>query len=337
MKILVTGGAGYIGSTIGSALEDRGHEAVILDSLVIGHRALARNRPFYEGDIADRRLLAEIFRDHPDIACTVHCAALISVPESVERPYDYYVNNVGKTLELLKGLEEAGCQRFVFSSSASVYGEAPEFMVDESSPLAPSSPYARTKMMVEFLIEDICKASDLRGISLRYFNPIGADPELRSGPHGKATSQVLGTLVDVSMGRLPVFRITGTDWPTRDGTGLRDYVHVWDLAKAHVNAIEQFDQVFERAGDDGNSGHLAVNLGTGQGVTVRELVDAFESAVGHEIAKVDAPRRPGDTAGSYVSGSRAEQLLDWSARSTVQQAITDALRWSKVREEVLGD
>ncbi len=336
MKALVTGGAGYIGSTICSALEDRGHEAVVLDSLAVGNRGLARGRCLYEGDIADRRLLAEIFEDHPDIGCAIHCAALISVPESVERPYDYYVNNVTKSLELFKGLEEAGCHRLVFSSSASVYGAVPGFVVDESAPLLPSSPYARTKMMVEMLLEDLCNAGKMRGISLRYFNPIGADPELRSGPHGRATSQVLNTLVDVWMGRAPVFQITGTDWPTRDGTGIRDYIHVWDLAEAHVNAIDKFDRIFEQSGDDG-AGHLVINLGTGLGVTVRELVDAFEGAAGREIAKEEAPRRPGDTAGAYVSGDRAERLLGWRAGSTIRQAITDALRWSRVRAEVMGD
>ncbi|MDP7102989.1 MAG: UDP-glucose 4-epimerase GalE [SAR202 cluster bacterium] len=336
MKILITGGAGYIGSTIGSALEDRGHETVVLDSLVVGHRALARNRPFYEGDIADGQLLARIFGEHPDIECAVHCAALISVPESVEHPYDYYVNNVGKTLELFRNLDDLGCRKLVFSSSASVYGEAPGFLVDESAALAPESPYARTKMIVEMLMEDMCKTGDVRGISLRYFNPVGADPELRSGPHGKATGQVLGMLVDVAMGRRPVFNITGTDWPTRDGTGVRDYIHVWDLAQAHVKAIEGFDRVFELAGDR-SQGHVVINLGTGLGVTVRELVDAFEKAIGHEIAKADAPPRPGDTAGAYVSGDLAERLLGWRATLSVQQAIVDALRWSKVREEILGD
>jgi UDP-glucose 4-epimerase len=143
-------------------------------------------------------------------------------------------------------------------------------------------------------------------------------------------------LVDVAMGRRPVFNITGTDWPTRDGTGVRDYIHVWDLAQAHVKAIEGFDRVFELAGDR-SQGHVAINLGTGLGVTVKELVDAFAKAIGHEIAKADAPPRPGDTAGAYVSGDLAERLLGWRATLSVQQAIVDALRWSKVREEILGD
>jgi UDP-glucose 4-epimerase len=235
MKILVTGGAGYIGSTTCSALIDAGHTPVILDSLVNGRREFTRGRIFYEGDIADAALLKRIFAEHPDIACTIHFAALIVVPESVANPYEYYRENVGKSLDLFKTLSGLGCKRIIFSSSASIYDTVEGFMVREDSPLRPSSPYARTKYMMEMVLEDMCRAYGMKGIALRYFNPIGADPGMRTGPYDPAPTHVLGKMVSAALGKLDTFQITGTDWPTRDGTGIRDYIHIWDLARAHVD------------------------------------------------------------------------------------------------------
>jgi UDP-glucose 4-epimerase len=331
MKILVTGGAGYIGSTVCSALEDRGHTPVVLDSLVTGRLEFAQERIFYQGDIGDRDLIARIFERHPDIECAIHCAALIVVPDSVARPYDYYLNNVAKSLELFRNLELNGCTRIVFSSSAAVYDKVSDFMVREDSPLNPSSPYAKSKVMVESILDDICAATELRAISLRYFNPIGADPSMRTGQHASEISHVLGKLVEVASGREPVFRITGTDWPTRDGTGIRDYVHVWDLASAHVNAVERFDDALEE-----NVSHLIINLGTGRGVTVKELVTAFESVIGREIDKEEAPPRPGDVAGAYANADTALSLLGWRAELTIEQAISHALQWNDVSQRVIG-
>ena len=181
MKILITGGAGYIGSTIASALEDSGHTPVILDSLVTGRLEFTRGRAFYKGDIADRALVMQVFSEHPDIFAVIHCAALIVVPESTVKPYEYYRENVGKSLELFNTLKEVGSKRLVFSSSASIYDVVPGFMVTEAAPLNPTSPYARTKFMMEMILRDFCAAYGSRGIALRYFNPIGADPQMRSG------------------------------------------------------------------------------------------------------------------------------------------------------------
>ena len=333
MKVLITGGAGYIGSTVASALEDEGHVPVILDSLVTGRREFTRGRLFYEADIADGNAIRRIFSEHPDIEAVVHCAAYIVVPESVTRPYDYYLNNVAKSLELFRALSEAGCGRIVFSSSASIYDTVPGFKVTEEAPLAPSSPYARTKYMMEMVLKDMTAAMTFRGIALRYFNPIGADPAMRSGIHVEKPSHVIGKLVDVALGHDEVFRITGTDWPTRDGTGIRDYIHVWDLARAHVKAVTGFDRAFDRAGG-GN--YLVINLGSGNGVTVRELVTAFEKVWGGEIRKEDAPSRPGDVAGAYASADRALKLLDWKTGLDIEDGISSSLQWGRKRESILS-
>ncbi len=211
MKILITGGAGYIGSTICAALEDAGHTPLILDSLVTGRIEFTRDRIFYNGDIADKPLVRQIFADHADIYAVIHCAALIIVPESTLKPYDYYRENVGKSLELFHTLKEMGHQRLVFSSSAAIYDVVPDFMVTESAPLKPTSPYARTKYMMEMILRDFCGAYGMRGIALRYFNPIGADPQMRSGIHVEHSTHVLGKMMEAAQGRLEAFEITGTD------------------------------------------------------------------------------------------------------------------------------
>jgi UDP-glucose 4-epimerase len=186
--------------------------------------------------------------------------------------------------------------------------------------------------MMEMVLEDLSKATRLRGIALRYFNPIGADPKLRTGIHAREPSHVLGKMVDVALGKLPEFCITGVDWPTRDGSGVRDYIHVWDLAMAHVKAVEQFDDVLQKTG----SNYVAINLGTGHGVTVRELVAAFERVYGQPLPKREAPPRPGDVAGAYANAERALELLGWKAEHTIEEGIASALAWGKKRKEVLG-
>jgi len=329
VKILVTGGAGYIGSTICSALEDHGHVPVILDSLVNGRVEFTEGRAFYHGDIADAALLSRVFTEHPDIVCTIHCAALIVVPDSVANPYEYYTENAAKSLQLFHLLRTQGCRRVVFSSSASVYGDTKDFLVTETTPLNPGSPYARTKYMMEMILQDFCAAYDMQGIALRYFNPIGADPRMRSGAYIANPSHVLGKMVAVAQDREPVFRITGVDWPTRDGSGIRDYIHVWDLAQAHVQAMEQFQEAFTRAG--GNTRYLVINLGTGNGVTVKELVQAFERVYGKTLHTEEAPARPGDVAGAYANADTARRLIDWRAELTIDQGIADALKWDAIR------
>ena len=334
MKILITGGAGYIGSTVASALEDAGHIPVILDSLVTGRKEFTAGRIFYQGDIVDRPLLEKVFREHADIYATIHCAALIVVPESTTRPYEYYRENVGKSLELFYTLQQLGYKRVVFSSSAAIYDTVEGFMVNEESPLKPCNPYARTKYMMEMVLKDFCSAYGMQGIALRYFNPIGADPQMRSGLQLEEPSHALGKLVEVQMGRLPEFVITGTDYPTRDGTGIRDYLHVWDLAQAHVAAVTDFENVFALAGNPPDN-YLVINLGTGQGVTVRELVTAFEKVIGQPINKREGARRPGDSVGSYANADTAKRLLGWQAKFSIEQGIADALRWGKLRPQRL--
>jgi UDP-glucose 4-epimerase len=332
MKVLVTGGAGYIGSTTAKALEAAGHVPVILDSLLTGPRAFVRDRIFYEGDAADRALLRRIVDEHPDLACTVHMAARIVVPESVAHPYLYYHDNVAKSLELFDELTALGKGDVVFSSSASLYATVEGFGVDETAPLAPSSPYARTKRVIEMVLEDLGAATELRAVILRYFNPIGADPDLESGVYAREPSHVLGQLTMAALGQKDAFTITGTEHPTKDGTGIRDYIHVWDLARAHVAAVERFDEVIAAQG----SSSTVINLGTGHGVTVRELVDAFQDVFGAQVPVKEAPPRPGDAVGAYAKVDKARRVLGWSTELDLRDGIASALAWAQKRHEVLG-
>ena len=332
MKVLVTGGAGYIGSTTCLALERAGHLPVVLDSLQSGPRAFVRDRIFYEGDIADRALLRRVVAEHPDLEATIHMAARIVVPESVAQPSAYYRDNVAKSLELFDELAALGRPRVLFSSSASLYAFSDRFEVEESSPLAPESPYARTKLMMEMVLQDMAQATDLRAVILRYFNPIGSDPELQSGVHVREPSHVLGQLVMAARGLKGAFTITGTEHPTRDGTGLRDYIHVWDLAQAHVAAVEQFDSVLAKV----EQPSVVMNVGTGDGVTVRELVAAFERVFGSSVPVREAPPRVGDAVGAFANVDRARDLLGWTAQLSLDEAIGSALAWAAKRPEVLG-
>ena len=332
MKVLVTGGAGYLGSITCKALEEAGHVPVVLDSLLTGPRVFVRDRAFYEGDIADRALLRRIVDEHPDLDATIHMAARIVVPESVELPYEYYRDNVAKSLELFDELDSLGKRRVLFSSSASLYALKDDFEATEEDALAPTSPYARTKRMMEEVLVDMCAATDLRAVILRYFNPVGSDPDLESGIYAREPSHVIGQLVMVQRGLKPAFTITGTDHPTRDGTGIRDYVHAWDLAQAHVRAVEKFDEVV--AADGGTS--TVLNIGTGEGVTVRELLAAFERVTGATLNVAEAPPRPGDAVGAFANVDKAHRVLGWKAEHSIDDAIASALAWGERRREVLG-
>lgn len=332
MKVLVTGGAGYIGSTTCKALEEAGHTPVVLDSLLTGPRAFVRDRIFYEGDIADRDLVSRIVAEHPDIEATIHMAARIVVPESVEQPYEYYRDNVAKSLELFDQLESLDKPRVLFSSSASLYGVKDDFEVTELDGLAPGSPYARTKLMMEMALTDMAAATGLRAIILRYFNPIGADPDLESGVYAREPSHVLGQLVLTARGMKDAFTITGVDHPTRDGTGIRDYVHVWDLARAHVRAVERFDDVLAQV----DAPSTIINVGTGDGVTVRELVESFQRVYGQTINVAEAPPRPGDAVGAFANVDKARDVLGWTAELSLDQAIDAALKWGEKRQQILG-
>ena len=333
MKVLVTGGAGYIGSTTAKALEEAGHTPIILDSLLTGPLAFVGDRIFYEGDIADRELIARVVADHPDLHATIHMAARISVPESVEMPYEYYRDNVAKSLELFAALAGLGKNRVLFSSSASLYAAPAEgFEVREDDALDPPSPYARTKRMMEQILQDITVATDLRAVILRYFNPIGSDPELTTGIYAKEPSHVLGQLVRAARGQQDAFTITGTEHPTPDGTGIRDYIHVWDVARAHVRAIEKFDDAIRAA----DAPSVIINVGRGAGVSVRELVSTFERVFGRSVPVREAPPRPGDAVGAFANVDRAAELLGWRSELTLDDAIASALAWSEKRQEILG-
>ena len=336
--VLITGGAGFIGSTIASACLDAGLQPVILDNLSTGRREFTAGRTFYEGDIADGALLDKIFAEHPEISATVHCAALTVVPDSVENPIRYYRENVGKTLELIEGILRNGCHRLVFSSSASVYaaGAGAGESIDESAPVEPASPYARTKAVTEWVLEDIARTGAIKAIALRYFNPIGADPEFRSGNPNPDPSHVLGRMIK-AYENAETFQITGTDWPTRDGSAIRDYIHVWDLAEAHVAVLRGFDEIVGvTQHSDGRIPYEVINLGTGDGTTVRELADAFQAAVPGELRINDAPRRPGDVIGARTDVGKAGRLLGWVPRLSVADGIRDALAWSEHQERARG-
>lgn len=329
MKVLITGGAGFIGSTIASACLDAGINPIVIDNLSTGRREFVANGPLYVGDIADGDLLDHVFAEHPQITHVVHCAAKIVVPESVERPLDYYLNNVSKLVDLLGHLQRLNCSRVLFSASAAIYRPGEDLTVDESSDLEPVSPYAATKAMAERILSDASASSDLRVLSLRYFNPIGADPRLRTGLQMARPSHALGQLIHAYEERRP-FVITGTGWATRDGTGIRDYIHVWDLAQAHVAALERFDSLLP------DNGHEIINIGTGRGTTVRELLAAFESTVGGVLNVTEAPPRPGDVIGCYTRSDKAHRLLGWSAERPIDEGIRDSLSWMRRRAEVLS-
>lgn len=328
MLILITGGAGYIGSTVASACEDAGHQVVILDDFSTGRREFIGDRKLYEGDIADSALLDRVFTEQK-IDAVVHCAAKIVVPESVAEPLGYYENNVSKTVSLLESMQRNGVERILFSSSASIYAPDENFIVTEASPLEPGSPYARTKFMAEMIMEDFTKASNVRVLSLRYFNPIGTDPKLRSGQQLENPSHVLAKLLEAWV-RHETFTVTGVDWPTRDGSGIRDFIHVWDLARAHVAALEGFDKA------TAEGPYQVFNIGTGNGVTVKELAASFEAISGEALDVKFGPSRPGDVAGVYTVSSKAKDVLGWEAQLSEQDAVRDAIAWLPVRKEILG-
>ncbi|MCK7642805.1 UDP-glucose 4-epimerase GalE [Corynebacterium sp. CCM 8835] len=334
MDILITGGAGFIGSTVGSALMELGHNVIVLDNFSTGRREFVTDRTVYEGDIADRSVVDRIFTEHPDIAVTIHCAASIVVPESVAEPIMYYRNNVEGTLELVDALLANGCRRIIFSSSASIYAVREDFAVDEDCDIAPTSPYARTKAHVEGMLRDIAHGTELKVLSLRYFNPIGSDPKMRTGLQLEFPSHAMGKMIEAKNAGKP-FTVTGVEWPTRDGSGIRDYIHVWDLAQAHCRAVERFDDVVP--GTDAESSYRVINLGTGDGTTVFELADAFSRVSGEKLEVVTGPPRPGDVAGAFTRSSRAKDELGWVAEHSIDEGIADTLKWFEVRGSILEE
>lgn len=333
MKVFVTGGAGYIGSHTAVALLAAGHELCVFDNYSNSSPvSLARVRQLsnrdlieIEGDICDLdHLSGALAAFAPD--AVVHFAGLKAVGESSALPLRYYQNNVTGSMNLLAAMDAAKCRRIVFSSSATVYGEAQYLPFDEAHPIAPTNPYGRTKAMVEEVISDWAKATPGASAALlRYFNPVGAHDSGRIGedPQG-IPNNLMPFIAQVAVGRREKLEIFGDDYDTRDGTGERDYIHVVDLAAAHLAAIEYAARA---------EGCEAINVGTGRGITVKELVEAYERACGAPIACEIAPRRAGDVASSYAATGKAEQLLHWRAALDVDAMCTSSWRWQSENRE----
>jgi UDP-glucose 4-epimerase len=328
-RLLVTGAAGYIGSHTAVALLEAGHEVVSLDNYSNSSpRALERvqriaRRPLVaiEGDVRDAGLLAQLFTRHA-FDGVIHFAALKAVGESVARPLAYYENNVGGTLALLRAMQAAGVTRIVFSSSATVYGVPDRLPITEDAPIRTANPYGATKAMIEQVLRDLA-AADGRwsAVSPRYFNPIGAHPsgEIGEDPHD-VPNNLFPFICQVAGGRRERLSVFGDDWPTPDGTGVRDYLHVCDLALGHLRAFE-----FARL----QPGFAVVNLGTGRGISVLQLVRAFEAATGRSVPYSITGRRPGDIAECWADPSAAERLFGWRAERSIEQACADGWRWQQ--------
>jgi UDP-glucose 4-epimerase len=325
--ILVTGGAGYVGAHCCLALARAGHRVVVYDNLSNGHERFAKWGPLERGDIRDRARLDAVFAAHrPD--AVLHCAALIEVGESVKHPERFYDNNVAGALVLLDVMRERGVKPFVFSSTCATYGEPLRLPMDETHPQAPVSPYGWTKLMIEQASRDLAAAHGLQFAHLRYFNAAGAAPSEGVGERHDPETHAIPLALFTLIGRRDGFKIFGADWETRDGTCLRDYVHVLDLADAHVRAIERLL---------GGGESLAANLGTGDGVTVKELLASIERVTGRAVPATPAPRRPGDAPALVADNSRARRELGWTPARGIDQIIADAWAWhSEAEGRVFG-
>jgi UDP-glucose 4-epimerase len=320
--ILVTGGAGYVGSHCALALSRAGHKVVVYDNLSNGHERFAKWGPLVRGDIRDKAALAAAFAAHkPD--AVLHCAALIEVGESVKFPERFYDNNVVGALTLLEAMREAGVNAFVFSSTCATYGEPQRLPMDETHPQAPVSPYGWTKLMIERASRDLAAAHGLKFAHLRYFNAAGAAADEGIGERHDPETHAIPLALFTLLGRREGFKIFGQDYETRDGTCLRDYVHVLDLADAHVRAIERLI---------GGGESLAANLGTGDGVTVKELLDAIARVTGKAVPAAPAPRRDGDSAALVANNAFARRELGWAPSRSIDAVIADAWKWHSEAE-----
>jgi len=327
MKILVTGGAGYIGSHTCIELIEAGYELIVIDNLCNSSLESVRRVenltkckiPFFKVDIRDKEALSNLFKQY-SIDGVIHFAGLKAVGESVDKPIEYYDNNFGGTVVLIEVMRKFNCKKIIFSSSASVYGELYSVPIKENFPLSPTSPYGRSKLIVEEFLNDIFIAEDGWHIAiLRYFNPVGAH---KSGLIGEAPNGVPNNLVpyisQVAIGKFPKLRVFGDDYDTPDGTGVRDYIHVVDLAKGHLKALQFFKD---------NPQVLIVNLGKGKGYSVLDLVQAFENASGKNIPYQIVDRRPGDIATCYANTDYALEKLDWKAELELDEICEDTWRW----------
>lgn len=330
MAIFVTGGAGYIGSHTVLKLIEGGYDVVIADNFSNSkpdvpkrlEKLASRDIPFYEADVCDEGMLDEIFTKNK-IDCVIHFAGLKAVGESVEKPLEYYSNNINSTISLCNAMKKHNVLRLIFSSSATVYSQSAKMPLTEDSPTGEcTNPYGWTKLMCEQILTDVVKANAGWSVALlRYFNPIGAHESGQIGEDPKdIPNNLMPYIAQTAAGRFPHLNVFGNDYDTPDGTGVRDYIHVDDLASGHVAAIRYIEE---------NTGVSVFNLGTGKGVSVLELVAAFEEANGIKIKTNIAPRRPGDGPVSYAATDKARRLLGWEAKKSVTDACADTWNWQK--------
>jgi UDP-glucose 4-epimerase len=320
MSILVTGGAGYIGSHVVRQLGERHEDVVVLDNLSTGFRSAVLHGKLVVGDTGDRELVAHLLKEH-SITTVMHFAAHTIVPESVSNPLKYYGNNTCSTRSLLQSCSEAGVKHFVFSSTAAVYGIPNGGIAGEDSPTQPINPYGTSKLMSEWMLRDLSAATSLRYVVLRYFNVAGSDPGGRIGQ-----STINGTLLtkvacETAVGKRPHVSIFGTDYPTNDGTGVRDYIHVEDLASAHLDALEYLR---------GGGGSQTLNCGYGHGYSVREVISMVDQLHGQPIKTIEVPRRAGDPPSLVAQAQRIRQVLGWSPKhDDLSVIVKSQLAWEK--------
>lgn len=300
-KVLVVGGAGYIGSYMNINLKDHGHDVVVLDDLSYGHEESLLGATFVKGDLGDAELLGKLFTEN-NFDAVMHFAAFIQVGESVENPSKYYQNNTAKTLVLLDQMVKHNVKRFIFSSTAAVFGEPEYVPIDEAHPKAPINPYGRSKYMVEQILEDYDKAYGLKSICLRYFNACGADPECRVGECHEPESHLIPLILQAASGRRDAITVFGRDYDTPDGTCVRDYVHIHDLCAAHTLALEK---LLDGAGSN------RYNLGNGEGFSVQQVIDTVKQVTGKDFTVSEGAKRDGDPAKLIADSARAKAELNW--------------------------
>jgi UDP-glucose-4-epimerase GalE len=315
MKVLVTGGAGYIGSHAARLLRARGHDILIYDNLSTGYRQLAQGFDMIEADLLHRTSLISALER---VDAVMHFAAHAYVGESVENPRKYFHNNVEGGLALLNGCIDAGVNKFVFSSTCAVYGQPPKVPISEDTPRQPANPYGVTKLMLEYALESYARAYGLRFAALRYFNAAGADESGATGELHDPETHLIPLALQTAAGKKSHLEIFGTDYPTADGTCIRDYIHVNDLADAHVRALDYLER---------EDGSLFANLGTGTGYSVRQIIDTVGSVTGRKVKVHLGPRRPGDPPELVADPSRARKVLGWQAQRSLQQIVETAWKW----------
>lgn len=318
MRVLVVGGAGYIGSHMSKMLAEHGHEVIVCDDLSTGHLQAVRWGRLVRCHLSDAQTLEQVFTTNR-IDAVMHFAAKSIVPESVAQPLLYYQNNVSETIALLSLMQRHGVDRFVFSSTAAIFGEPRETFIDETHPQKPISPYGRSKLMIEQILSDVAAASDIRAISLRYFNAAGADESAQIGESHNPETHLIPRLLRHAAGEPIQIGLFGTDYPTPDGTCVRDFIHVNDLCAAHLNSLK-----FLRD----NKGFHAFNLGNGRGYSVRQVIRAAEDVIGRKLKVPEWERRPGDPAHLVASSDKAKEALDWTPGiPDIAGIIQSAWKW----------